>query len=181
MTNAARLVIGVLILFFGRRLFWLFVAAAGFVVGWNLATQYMAGQPEVIILLIAVVGGIIGAVLGLLLQGLAIAVAGFLAGGYLAVAIITALGLMTNSSYWIIFVIGGLIGLLLVGLLFDWALIILSSLLGTQLILQSIVIPATWYWIVFIGLVIIGIAVQASLIPRGTTMRRRGYLRRRRI
>ena len=78
------LALGIVLLLFGRRAFWIFVAVAGFIAGLTFATLYMHGQSELVILLIAIVAGVIGAVLAIMLEWLAILIAGFLAGGYLA-------------------------------------------------------------------------------------------------
>src|SRR6266436_1392666 len=82
--------IGAIILFFGRKLFWLCVAAVGFAAGVEFAPHLMHEPTQVLQLSIAIVFGFIGALLALFLQKIAIAVAGFLAGGKLAVAIAAA-------------------------------------------------------------------------------------------
>src|SRR5205814_2863212 len=79
--------IGILILFFGRKLFWLCVAAIGFAAGVEIAPHLVHEPSPVLALTIAVGLGFIGALLALFLQKIAIAVAGFFAGGKLAVAI----------------------------------------------------------------------------------------------
>src|SRR3954467_3841365 len=86
-------VIGVVILFFGRRLFWLCVAAIGFAAGVELAPHLMHEPTPLLQLSIALVLGFIGALLATFLQKVAIAVAGFVAGGKLAVALSGAFAL----------------------------------------------------------------------------------------
>jgi hypothetical protein len=168
MTIAAflTLVLGILLLLFGRRVFWLFVATAGFLAGLTFATQFMSGQPELVILLIAIIAGIIGAFLGIMLEGVAILIAGFLAGGYLAIALVASLGLTLSAGYWLIYIVGGIIGLLLVAALFDWAIIFLSVLLGAEIIMSFLSISAWTYWLVFLGLLVVGILVQAGIWHR---------------
>lgn len=177
-TTLLTLVSGILLLLFGRRIFWLFVAVAGFIAGLTFATRFMNGQPEVAILLIAIVAGIIGAFLGTILEGAAILIAGFLAGGYLATALAVSLGLAIPAGDWVIYIIGGVIGLLLVAALFDWAIIILSVLLGAEIIMPFLNIAASpYYWLVFLGLLVVGIVVQAGIwhrrYPVQRTWRRR--------
>src|SRR2546423_6852692 len=82
--------IGASVLFFGRRLFWLCVAAVGFAAGVEFAPHLMHEPSPVLLLSVAVVLGLIGALLALFLQKIAIAVAGFLAGGKLAVGVVGA-------------------------------------------------------------------------------------------
>ncbi len=160
------LALGAVLLLFGRRAFWIFVAAAGFVAGLTFATHYMAGQPELVILLIAVVAGIIGAGLAIMLEWLAILIAGFLTGGYVATTLAVSLGLALASGNWVIYIAGGIIGVILVAALFDWAIIILSALFGANIIVTSLSIPSTLHWVIFLGLIIVGIIVQAGVWHR---------------
>jgi hypothetical protein len=102
-----------------------------------------------------------------MLEGVAILIAGFLAGGYLATAFAVTLGMTIASGNWLIYVIGGIIGLILVAAIFDWAIVILSVLLGTEIImpfLRSSV--SNYYWLVFLGLVLVGLVVQAGIWHR---------------
>src|SRR5437763_16856764 len=82
--------IGIAILFFGRKLFWLCVAAVGFAVGVEIAPRLVNEASSLLALVIALVFGVLGALLALFLQIVAIAVLGFLAGGKLATAIAAA-------------------------------------------------------------------------------------------
>jgi uncharacterized protein DUF4203 len=155
--------IGIVILFFGRKLFWLCVAAVGFVAGIELAPHLVTEPSPLLQLTIAIVLGIIGALLALFLQKIAIAVFGFLAGGKLAGAIAAAFFVHYVQYSAVIFVVGGLIGALLLLTLFDLALIVISSLIGAHLIQSAIVLPPAGSTIVFLGLAVIGILVQASM------------------
>src|ERR1700704_5797051 len=82
--------LGVVILLFGRKLFWLCVAAVGFAAGVEFAPQIVHEPSTRVMLAFAIVLGLIGAVLALFLQKIAIAIAGFLAGGKLALAMAAA-------------------------------------------------------------------------------------------
>src|ERR1700742_2365529 len=82
--------IGVVILFFGRKLFWLCVAAVGFAVGLQIAPLLVNEASSLLALIIALVLGLLGALLALFIQKVAIAILGFLAGGKLATAIAAA-------------------------------------------------------------------------------------------
>ena len=155
--------IGVVILFFGRKLFWLCVAAVGFVAGIELAPHLVTEPSPLLQLTVAIVLGIIGALLALFLQKIAIAVFGFLAGGKLAGAIAAAFFVHYAQYSAVIFVVGGLIGALLLLTLFDLALIVISSLIGAHLIQSAIVLPPAGSTIVFLGLAVIGMLVQASM------------------
>jgi hypothetical protein len=158
--------IGVIILFFGRRMFWLCVAAIGFAAGVELAPHLVHEPTPLLALTIALVLGFLGALLALFLQKLAIGVAGFLGGGQLALAIQGAFFAQFAQSGWVIFVIGGIVGALLLLMLFDWALIFLSAAVGAHLLQAAIVLPATGKAILFVALVLTGVLVQAGGLRR---------------
>ena len=111
--------IGAIVLLFGRKLFWLCVAAVGFAAGVEIAPHLIHEPSTLLQLTIALVLGVIGAVLALFLQKIAIAVLGFLAGGKLAGAIAAAFLVHYGQYSTIIFVIGGIVGAILLLVLFD--------------------------------------------------------------
>ena len=117
-------------------------------------------------LLVALAFGVLGALLALFLQKIAIAVLGFLAGGKLASAIAVAFFVHYAQYSTIIFVVGGVIGAILLLAVFDWALIVVSSFIGAYLIQSAIVLPPTGSTLVFVGLAIVGIFVQAASFRR---------------
>jgi hypothetical protein len=158
--------IGAVILFFGRKLFWLCIAAVGFAAGSELATHFMHQPTPLMALTIALVLGFIGALIALFLQKMAIAIAGFLAGGKLATAIVAAFFVNLTPYYWITFVIGGIIGAILLLALFDWALIFFSAIVGAYLIQSAITLPSTGSAILFIALAAVGFFVQAAAIRK---------------
>ncbi len=69
-TAIVHLLLGIVLLLLGRRLFWFFVGVAGFLVGMNIAEQFVVGPPGTN-LLIAIVAGILGAVIAIFLQKVA--------------------------------------------------------------------------------------------------------------
>ena len=81
MTSLIGLVVGLVLLFWGRRLYWLFVAGIGFLTGLALAPDLLPGWPDWLILLAALVVAIVGAVVAILAQRLTIGLIGFVAGG----------------------------------------------------------------------------------------------------
>src|SRR5215471_8827684 len=158
--------IGIVILLFGRKLFWLCVAAVGFAAGVEIAPHLVHEPSPLLALTVALVLGLIGALLALFLQKIAIAVLGFLAGGKLAGAIAAAFFVHYAQYSTCSFLAGGVIGAILLLVLFDWALIVVSSLIGAHLVQSAIVLPASGSTIVFIGLVILGILVQGAWLRR---------------
>jgi Domain of unknown function (DUF4203) len=161
--------IGIVILLFGRKLFWLCVAAVGFAAGVEIAPFFIHEPSSVWALVIALALGLLGALLALFLQKVAIAILGFLAGGKLAGAIAAAFFVHYTQYSTIIFLVGGILGAILLLVLFDWALIVVSSLIGANLIVfqGAITLPPTGSTIVFLGLAVVGIIVQAASLRRG--------------
>jgi hypothetical protein len=159
--NVLMIILGVVLLLVGRKFFWFFVGAVGFIAGVALVPLFLPGQPDWLFLLIALFAGLLGSLIAIFLQGLAIWIGGFLAGGYLTISFLNFINLQTGNLAWIPFVLGGIIGAGLVIVLFDWALIILSSLTGASLIVQNIQFAAYSPALVFIILLIVGIVLQA--------------------
>ncbi len=160
------LLLGAVLLLFGRRLFWLFVAAVGFAIGLEVVPYIVQHPPPWLALTAGIALGLLGAVLALLVQKIAIAVAGFLVGGHIATALMAAF-VATHAQYsGLTFIIGGIIGALLLLALFGWALILFSSIAGAELIVSNLHIPASGSTILFIALTIVGVVVQAALLGR---------------
>src|SRR5438132_4347001 len=156
------ILLGTVILCFGRKLFWLCVAAVGFAAGVEVA-PHLVHEPSVVLRLsVAIVFGFVGALLAMFLQKIAIAIAGFLAGGKLALALVAAFFVHGANYPGVTFIIGGIIGAILLLSLFDWTLIVLSAVVGAYLIQHTIVLPQTGATILFIALAALGIVVQAA-------------------
>ena len=154
----ANILMGAALLLWGRRLFWLFVAGVGFIAGATFATDVLHLKPDWLILVIALAAGIAGALASVLMQYIVVAVAGFLAGGYVVHAWAFAVGF--QSPEWIGFLIGGVFGAILVLVLLDWALILLSTLVGATIIVQNAMIERPLMTVLFFVLCMVGIVVQ---------------------
>ena len=165
-------VIGTVVLLFGRKLFWLCVAAIGFAAGVTLASHIVSEPTALVQLTFAILLGFVGALLALLLQKLAIGLAGFVAGGRLAVGLVATFLVQYASHYWLTFIIGGLIGTVLLLMLFNWALIFVSSLIGAHLITSAISLPPTGEVLLFTALVLLGILIQAASMRKKTALSR---------
>jgi hypothetical protein len=161
--------IGAVILFFGRKLFWLCVAALGFAAGVQLAAHVVHEPSALLQLTFALLLGFIGALLALFLQKFAVGLAGFIAGGRFAIGLVATFWVQYTAHYWLAFLIGGIFGALLLLLLFDWALIFISSLIGAQLITEALTLPQTGHVLLFTGLVLCGVIVQATTFRRART------------
>lgn len=149
---------GIALLIAGRRLYWLFVGAIGFVIGVVFTSQIFAGLSDLALGVIALTAGVLGALLALAVQRLALPIAGFLAGGYILKTLFDALGL--NLAAWLPFLIGGIIGAVLVAMLFDPALVVLSALLGASMLI-NLLSAERWMNLTLLAvLTAIGITIQ---------------------
>jgi len=158
---------GCALLFLGRRLFWLFVAALGFAIGLELAPYLSHNPPIWLSLLLSIALGLVGALLALMLQKLAVGIAGFLVGGRMAVAVAAAFWVNYAHYSVITFFIGGIVGAILLLALFDWALIIFSAIEGARLVTDNVHLPGAGATLLVVALAVLGIFVQAAMF-RGT-------------
>ncbi len=160
-------ILGAILLFFGRKLYWLFVGIAGFLIGLQLADMFLEEQTAVIRIVVAVIAGLVGAVLAIVAQRVAFALGGFYAGGYLALSFGPAL--LPNSAPLMWLLIGGVIGAVLAALVMDWAIIALSCLVGAGAIVTALVINPAIEVVLFLILFVIGFAFQARQMSPAAT------------
>lgn len=158
--NLLMAVSGVVLLVLGWKVFWLFVGMLGFAAGLQAAQLYFGPQPFWVLWAAGLVCGIIGAVLALFFQKLAIGIGGFVAGSTIALH----LTLMMGHDPGAVALIGGVVGVVALYLLFDWALIILSSLVGTSFIIEAIGRHAPYAPVLSVVLIAAGIIFQARLL-----------------
>ncbi|HEY2826559.1 MAG TPA: DUF4203 domain-containing protein [Pirellulales bacterium] len=159
--------LGVVVLLFGRSLYWAFIAIAGFLLGMALANEWLADKQEWVRILAAVGAGLIGAVLGIVLQRLAFAIGGFFTGGYLALVLVARWRLGGDPHIWMI--VGGVIGAIAAAMLMDWAIIVLSSLAGAAAILAPFQakLDNRMLPIAFLVLAVVGIVFQGRRMMGG--------------
>ncbi|HEY7602465.1 MAG TPA: DUF4203 domain-containing protein [Methylomirabilota bacterium] len=174
----ATLLVGLAVLLFGRRLFWLFVGAAGFLVGLHVARTLFAEQPEWVAVALALALGVLGAVLAIVFQLVAVALAGFGAGVQGSLILAKALGL-EGSWLWLAAFAAGIVVAALVLWLWDPVLVVLSALVGAVLVAPLIPVPPVARPWLFVGLLVAGIVVQARVLappagPPGPPPPRRG-------
>ncbi len=162
---------GTVLLAFGRKIFWLFVAAIGFFAGLDLASRYLHVKPDWLTFVIALAVGLLGALLAYFFQKLAIAVAGFLAGAYIIARFASQLAVQLKIPEWLIILIGGFIGIFLISIIFEWALTILSSLAGAILIVDGFKLAGLIAIIIGLLLFVVGLVFQTSLNRRSRSRR----------
>lgn len=176
--SAFYILTGVVLLFFGWRLFWLFVAMAGFWAGYDFARYAFAGQTPEFIFIAAIICAVFGVILAVALQEIAIVFLGALVGGTLALhwyAFFVPYD-PQSSLNWIAFCGGAIIGALLMAWGFDAALIIVTSLLGATLIVGALPADGIFKLFIALSLMLFGIYVQRVFLesePRRLSGQRR--------
>jgi hypothetical protein len=154
---------GLILLFLGRKLFWLFVATVGFLLGTFVVPYVLPSQPQSVVITISLIMGLVGILLAVLLQKIAVGLAGFIAGGYIVYSLLTNQSIDAGQMQWLAILAGAIIGAVLAGSMFDWALIFLTSISGSILITQGIGLASPVSTFVLIGLFLIGILVQGNI------------------
>jgi hypothetical protein len=175
---------------FGRKLFWLFVAVGGFLVGWFFAPAIWDAarndaMPDWARLVIGLVAAVILGFLAFKFTRIMVSLAGFFIFGAATVLAIDYFGgdvTQGTRNFWIAFGVGGLVGAVIMAILFDWALIVLTALIGAGAAADGIIYfftpetptaadpaPAKWIeGVVLAVLFVIGLVVQIA------TRRRKG-------
>jgi hypothetical protein len=149
----------------GRRLYWLFVAGVGFVVVMGLATEYLDNSEEWMMLALAIVAGVVGALLAIFLQKLAVALAGFAAAAYFARELVQYFGFDGNMEM-VVALVAGVLGAVLASVLFDWTLILLSSMAGAVLLVETFKLEDTAALVVMVVVAVAGVSIQANMLRR---------------
>lgn len=164
------IIFGLLLLFAGQKLFWLFIGVLGFMFGFNLAEYYLFEYPEWAILIIGITAGLVGIILAILAQRIAIILAGVLVG--ISMAINAFIDKLQGSEYLMLLALiaGGLLGGVLFAIFFDWALIVFSALLGAALITELLTFEPIVNNLIFLGLTITGVIIQVKFFSKKQEM-----------
>jgi hypothetical protein len=171
------LVSGIVSLFFGRKLFWVFVAAVGFLLGLYLfeyvgpvLPEYVAPYKELARLALALAT----AGVALIVQRAGTILAGAFAVGLLGWWLAGRLDL-ADWSQWSVAAVSGLFGAILLYLAIDWMLLVLTALVGGFIALTGMDqlegLPANsgpWLYIV---LVAAGLIYQQRELMQDTRLR----------
>ncbi len=151
----------------GRRLFWLFVGAIGFIVGVELAVRFFHGN-ELFTVLAGLGLGVLFALLAIFVESIAIGLAGFLGGGYIGLSLAGLLGLHGSAIQVVAFIVGGIAGVILVAALFEWALITISSFAGASMVLAGLHLGPATAGGAFLILLLAGVIIQGLSMRRET-------------
>jgi hypothetical protein len=158
-----QLIIGALLLIFGRKVFWLFLGGIGFLAGMTLANKFVGGESSTTLLIVGLIGGLLGAGIAIFIQKIAVAIAGFLGGGMLGYIGTHMIGWQPEHFPWIPVLVCGVLGIFFATFLFKWALTMLSSGVGAYMIVRAFTLPAFPSTLLIIGLAILGIIIQVRL------------------
>jgi len=160
MTNLMQIILAVGLLFLGRKLYWGFVGAIGFIAVTEWALSTFQGAPDWLILLIGLAVGILGALLAVFIRMAGIGLAGFLSGAYIFFTFSRMLALSNTTLQGILAILGGILGAVLILTLFNWALITISSLSGALLISKFVPTTRVPAWFVILALSTLGVVFQ---------------------
>jgi hypothetical protein len=159
--RAGLVLVGVALLAAGRRLFWLAVAALGFCAGLLVAERFLDDLPRSTALVVAVATGIVGLVLALAVQKVAVGFAGFVLGAVLTVRLLPLVGVDPGRWLPLVVLAGGLAGALLAFAAFGLALTVVTAGAGAALLVEAVVLPPAFETFLFAGLWVLGVVVQA--------------------
>lgn len=176
--NFIWLALGLGLVFFGKKLFWFFIGAAGFVFGYAASQSIIKESPFWVYLIIGAVCAGAAVALIKLLKNIAFGLGGFAAGAYIGYGIQNILDLKLGMLSWVVIVVCGIIGAALMLWLFNWALIILTAGAGALLVTQAVPAQPPGSQILFIGLLLLGMLAQSrraqqrveQVLPPGPVM-----------
>jgi len=165
LTSLLNIVLGGSLLVGGRKVFWLLLGTIGFVTGVEVSTRFMH-RSELVTVGAAIALGVVFALLAIFLESVAIGLAGFLGGGYVALSLANLLSLQGRNVELVAFVVGGVLGFLLIVALFDWALISISSLAGAAMVVGALGLRPGIRATAFAALVFLGVIIQGLALRR---------------
>ena len=156
------ILLGLVLLFWGRKVFWLFVGAVAFLAVMDAVPRFVHHH-ESLVFYIAVGVGLVAGVAAFFLQKIAVRLAGFIAGAFVFNSVWEQFAPHESLPWWLPFVVGGILGAILLSFLLEWALIVLSSLTGAFLITHALHVGSTLHFSLLVVLSVIGIVAQAAM------------------
>lgn len=165
-TQIIQMLVGSALLLFGRKLFVLFLGAAGFLLGYGMGQELFADMRSEYLLVGAIVLGVFGMVLALFAQKIAIWVGGLLGGGLIGYEAGLTFGLANQPMLWVVVAICAIAGMLAMAALFEIALVLVTAFVGAAMIISPFGLATMLHAGLTIVLTIIGAAVQFSLVSK---------------
>jgi hypothetical protein len=159
------IIAGVILLLFGRKLFWLFLGIAGFLIGMKITPMFFGDEPQWVQLIIALGMGCLGAIVAILAERLAFALGGFFAGMYLALGVGHFFALADANTLLLFALGGGIVGAIIAALIMDTAITILACLVGAGAIVGELHLGPSMHILIFLLLTVAGFLFQEKLWP----------------
>ena len=159
----ARLVlvlVGVGLLAAGRRLFWLALGALGFCAGLFVVDRWLGELSGTAALVVAAAVGVLGLVLALVVQKVAVAFGGFVLGAVVTVKLLPYLDLDVGPWLPLVVVAGGVAAALLALAAFGLALTVVTAGAGAALLVEAVAVPPRLEPLLLAGLWVLGVLVQ---------------------
>ncbi len=151
---------GVVLLFFGRKLYWLAMGGLGFFFGQHLAEQQLNVAAEMQLGL-AVLAGIVGIVLAVVVKKIAVTIGGFAIGAILAYHVAQPWAADLDTGIWWVTLLGAVLGICFAAFLLEAALTVVSSAVGAILVVSVLPLEADHQIWAVGGLAALGILVQS--------------------
>lgn len=168
--------VGVVLLLFGQKFFWVLVGVSGFLSGLELCKDFLPNQSDWMSMTAGIVLGLVGAGLAYFIQHTAMALLGFAAGCYSAFQLLLKFENPFHNQFLNnpinIVAIGGIVGSLIAVIFFREILIFLSSSLGSLLIIEGLSINQDSKPIVFVALTVVGMIFQAIFLKSSNTKKK---------
>ena len=155
------LAIGVLLLVWGRSLYWLALGVVGFLLGTWVATDVLNLAGREIELGLGAILGVVGAVFAIFAQQVAIKIAGLIVGGGGVIWLAVPYEQMLGVWIWPLILLGAFLGLGLANSLFSGGLITISSLVGARMITEALFADSPYQIGICAALCFFGILVQS--------------------
>ncbi len=154
------LLLGVALVLAGRRLFWLLIATLGFLFAFTLVQRLSPEVSQPLHWVLAIGAGLVGALLAIFAQKLAVGAGGMLFGAYATLWILERYGVELGNWEWVVVLAGGVLAAVLALLVLETALVVLSSILGASLVVGATRLDGLPVVVVFAVLLLVGISVQ---------------------
>jgi len=151
---------GVMILFLGRELSFLFSGAMAAFLGFRLTPLLPAAWPSWSDTAFVLALAVVAAILTIINEGAGYYVCGFLIGGYILSEIYAPNSLIIPI---LPFIVGSVLGAVLIGIFTDWAMIIVSTFIGTYIIYGALPMIGTARTLTSAGIFIVGALAQVVL------------------
>lgn len=151
---------GLLLLFFGRRMFWLALGSLGFLVGWQLAAAFAVDLESVVFWIVSAAGGLLGVLFAILAQKLATGVSGFALGLLVMAKVLPLLPVEGQAWGALVLLLGGIAGSLLALGLFGVVVCVITAGIGAAMLVAAMPLESQPGLLLFAGLWLLGFVLQ---------------------